>query len=289
MSETFSYVNGEIFSSDVATVSVFDHGFTVADGVFETLKIQSGVPFALNRHLNRLGASCRGLGIRFPEMETLENAIDQVCELNKHVKLGRMRITVTSGNGPLGSDRLAGKPTVVISVAEQSLWPATSEVLLVPWIRNEKSPLVSIKTTSYAENVYALSAAKDHGFGEAIFLNSEGLLTEGTGSNIFIVKDKEVLTPSSGCGLLQGVTRDLVIEWAADFYPISQRKISQDELYAADEIFITSTTRDVSPVSRLASLDKSSRIENDKAFQVGPVTQEIARIFSAKSNQMSNP
>ncbi len=289
MSKTISYVNGQLINSDVAAISIFDHGFTVADGVFETVKIENGRAFALTRHLNRLANSCAGLGIKFPGLELLEEAVSQVCKYNQAIELGRMRITVTSGEGPLGSDRLTGEPTLVISVAQQVAWPATSEILLMPWIRNEKSPLVSYKTTSYAENVYALSIAKEHGFGEAIFLNSLGFLTEGTGSNVFLVKNQKVLTPSAHCGLLKGVTRDLVIEWASNQFEVIECEISQEEFLAADEVFITSTTRDVSPVSKIATLDNSSRINNVRTIQVGPITQEIAKIFKAKSEQMSNP
>ncbi len=289
MSKTISYVNGQLLESDVAAISIFDHGFTVADGVFETVKIENGRAFALTRHLNRLANSCAGLGIKFPGLEILEEAVSQVCKYNQAIELGRMRITVTSGEGPLGSDRLTGEPTLVISVAQQVAWPATSEILLMPWIRNEKSPLVSYKTTSYAENVYALSIAKEHGFGEAIFLNSLGFLTEGTGSNVFLVKNQKVLTPSAHCGLLKGVTRDLVIEWASNQFEVIECEISQEEFLAADEVFITSTTRDVSPVSKIATLDNSSRINNVRTIQVGPITQEIAKIFKAKSEQMSNP
>ncbi len=289
MSKTISYVNGRLLESDVAAISIFDHGFTVADGVFETLKIENGQTFALTRHLNRLAISCNGLGIKFPGLELLEQAVSQVSKHNQAIELGRMRITVTSGEGPLGSDRLTGEPTLVISVAQQVAWPATSEILLMPWIRNEKSPLVSYKTTSYAENVYALSIAKEHGFGEAIFLNSLGFLTEGTGSNVFLVKNQKVLTPSAHCGLLKGVTRDLVIEWASNQFEVIECEISQEEFLAADEVFITSTTRDVSPVSKIATLDNSSRINNVRTIQVGPITQEIAKIFKAKSEQMSNP
>lgn len=289
MPTTICYVNGQLIDSDNASVSVFDHGFTVADGVFETLKIKHGVVFAVNRHLNRLENSCKGLGIRFPGSALVAQAINQVANANSKLAIGRLRITVTSGIGPLGSDRANSEPTLIVSVAEQNAWPQSSSLLLVPWIRNEKSPLVSLKTTSYAENVYALGIAKQFGFDEAVFLNSHGFLTEGTGSNIFLVKDDIIYTPSPDSGLLKGVTRDLVIEWAGDKYSIIESKISKNDLFDAQEVFITSTTRDVHPVNRIASLGMSSTIDEDKQFQIGKNTQEIAQIFAVKSELAINP
>ena len=289
MSSTISYVNGELISSDLAAVSIFDHGFTVADGVFETLKFTNGIPFAIDRHLNRLEKSCNGLGIKFPGYNLLNDAIKQVSQVNSAINFGRMRITATSGLGPLGSDRSNGEFTLIISVAAQTTWPDTSGLLLVPWIRNERSPLVSVKTTSYAENVYALAAAKSAGFDEAIFLNSKGQLTEGSGSNIFLVKNGTIFTPSFQSGLLKGVTRDLVIEWAKPHFEICEESLSKQDLFTAQEVFITSSTRDISPVDRIGQLTESSTIENETEFQVGPITQEIAKIFKANSEVMTNP
>lgn len=287
MSKTICYVNGQLLESDQAKISVFDHGFTVADGVFETLKFQSGQAFAVDRHIKRLQKSCEGLGIAFPEEQSLRNAIELVSQANKEITQGRMRITVTSGNGPLGSDRNNVSPTLVISVAMQKPWPDSSEVLLVPWIRNEKSPLVGLKTTSYAENVYALDIAHSHGFSEAIFLNSQGLLSEGTGSNIFIVKNGEVLTPGSNSGLLEGITRELVIEWST--YPIFIKDLTEADLFDADEVFITSSTRDVQPVTRIAKLTQAKHVVNPKALSVGKITSEVSKIFKQISYERINP
>ena len=289
MEKTFCYVNGQIIDSQLASISVFDHGFTVADGVFETLKLNSGKVFALDRHLDRLEQSCLGLGITCPSREMLTKAVSEVCALNDSIANGRLRITVTSGSGPLGSDRHQSQPTLVISVAPQAQWPSTAQLLIMPWARNETSPLVSVKTISYAENVHALAVAKSFDFSEAIFLNTQGKVTEGTGSNIFLVKDRVIFTPKITSGLLQGVTRNLVLEWAVAKFEIRESALSEENLFNADEIFITSTTRDVQPVSRLARLDNSHRISKESVYEVGPVTQEIALLFKSQSQQMSNP
>ena len=289
MEKTFCYVNGQILDSQLASISVFDHGFTVADGVFETLKLNSGKVFALDRHLDRLEQSCLGLGITCPSREMLTKAVSEVCALNDSIANGRLRITVTSGSGPLGSDRHQSQPTIVISVAPQAQWPSTAQLLIMPWARNETSPLVSVKTTSYAENVHALAVAKSLDFSEAIFLNTQGKVTEGTGSNVFLVKDRVIFTPNITSGLLQGVTRNLVLEWAVAMFEIRETALSEEDLFNADEIFITSTTREVQPVSRLAKLDNSHRISREVVYEIGSVTQEIALLFKSQSQQMSNP
>lgn len=271
----------------MASISVFDHGFTVADGVFETLKFSAGNAFAIDRHLARLANSAKGLGIATPAMESIKSAIDQVAHANTHVHNGRMRITVTSGTGPLGSDRKAGQPSLVISVADQKPWGESSSVLLVPWFRNEKSPLSGLKTTSYAENVYALDIAHRHGFSEAIFLSSTGLVSEGTGSNIFIVKNGDVLSPDLNSGLLPGITRDLVLEWSPN--PVKIADLTEEDLFTADELFLTSSTRDVHPITRIAKLQDDGQIERDTHLEIGSVTNEIVEVFKTKSRELTNP
>ena len=289
MTQTSCYVNGQLVDSQCAAISVFDHGFTVADGVFETLKFNSGQAFAITRHLRRLENSANGLGINCPPLDEIKHAIGLVSKANQHIANGRMRITVTSGQGPLGSDRSNSKSTLVISVAEQKPWPESSEVLIVPWIRNEKSPLVNLKTTSYAENVYALDVAHKQGFTEAIFLNSQGLVTEGTGSNIFIVKDGQVLTPGLSSGLLPGITRELLIEWAGTKFEVFEKDLNEADLYEADELFLTSSTRDIHPITRLAKLVESNEVIAPRTLKVGSITQELREIFQDKSSEQINP
>jgi branched-chain amino acid aminotransferase len=201
-----------------------------------------------------------------------------------------MRITLTSGSGPLGSDRTSAESTLVISIAQQSPWPASTSVLLVPWTRNENSPLAGLKTTSYAENVYALDAAKSHGFSEAIFCDTSGRLCEGTGSNIFLVKDDQIFTPSQASGLLRGVTRDLVIEWANDSgFVVVERDVDPTELWNADEVFITSSTRDVHPVSQVAKLDQTGNVVDRRDLAPGLVTEKLGTIFGTLRTENLNP
>jgi branched-chain amino acid aminotransferase len=290
MTVTHFWINDQLVPIVDAKVSVLDHGFTVADGIFETLLVANGEVFALDRHLARLAKSAAGLGFSIPDAATITNAVSQVLATNAKVDFGRVRVTITSGSGPLGSDRTSAAPTLVVSLAEQAVWPATTKVLLVPWTRNENSPLAGLKTTSYAENVYALDAAKAQGFSEAIFCDTSGRLCEGTGSNIFLVKDDQIFTPSEASGLLRGITRDLVIEWAKDSgFGIIERDVDPTELWDADEVFITSSTRDIHPVSELASLDSAGNVVDRRTLAPGLVTEKLGNIFLTQRVERLNP
>ena len=290
MTITHFWINGELVPVADARVSVLDHGFTVADGVFETLLVTDGHAFAIDRHLKRLEKSAAGLGIVLPVISEIKNGISQVLEKNPKIDFGRIRVTLTSGSGPLGSDRTDAKPTVVISIAEQNTWPQSTTTLLVPWTRNENSPLAGLKTTSYAENVFALAAAKQHGFSEAIFCDTSGRLCEGTGSNIFLVKGDQIITPSEQSGLLRGITRDLVIESAkAAGFSMIERDVAPQELWDADEVFITSSTRDIHPVTELAKLDLAGDVSDRRTLSSGLLTEKLDSIFKTQRFENLNP
>ncbi len=156
-------------------------------------------------------------------------------------------MTYTGGIGPLGSGRKAGEPTllVVVTAAEKAI--PTTKAVTVPWTRNEHGALAGLKSTSYAENVMALAYAEDRGGSEAIFANTRGMLCEGTGTNVFCVIDGLVVTPPLSAGCLAGITRELIIEW----HDVHERDLTMAELAAADEVFLTSTTRDVQGLHQL--------------------------------------
>jgi branched-chain amino acid aminotransferase len=290
MNATHTWINDELVPTEDAKISVLDHGFTVADGVFETLLVTNGEVYALDRHLSRLAKSASGLGISPPDNAQIKNAISQVLLHNSKIEFGRVRVTCTSGSGPLGSDRTSSAPTLVVSISEQASWPPSTTLLLVPWTRNEHSPLAGLKTTSYAENVYALAAAKKHGFSEGIFNDTSGRLCEGTGSNIFLVIDGQVVTPSESSGLLRGITRDLVIEFARDAgFNVSERDVDPLELWQADEVFVTSSTRDVHSVSKIAKLSDDGTVDDIREFSRGLTTQKLSSIFVAQRSRNMNP
>jgi branched-chain amino acid aminotransferase len=239
------WIDGALVDASEARVSPFDHGLLTGDGVFETLRIYRGTPFAIRRHLARLERSARGLGLRLPELD-LRTAMEEVTAANDQVE-GRLRLTLTGGVAPLGSDRGDAVPTAIVATSAMVPWPATTQVVVVPWGRNEHSAVGGLKTTSYAENVGALAYAHEAGAGEALFLNTAGLLCEGTGSNVFLVVDGELVTPPLSSGCLAGVTRELVIELTG----AREVDVPADALDAASEVFLTSSTREVQPVGAL--------------------------------------
>ena len=284
------WVNDGLVDETTARVSPLDHGFTVADGVFETLKVKDGQPFALDRHVERLKASANGLGLGDINTELVEKAIVETLSANSPIELGRLRVTITSGQGPLGSNRGDTQHTLTVATASVNSWPATTTVAIVPWRRNERSAVVGLKTTSYAENVVALEAAHTAGYSEAIFLDTQDRLSEGTGTNLFFVTNNTVMTPSVKCGILEGITRALVIELCADLsIDIVVDEFTIADLIAADEIFITSSTRDVHPVTTLAILNQQLISETVLSKSVGPVTSRLLEAWSNTYSMNTNP
>jgi branched-chain amino acid aminotransferase len=245
------WLDGLLVPVDEARVSPFDHGLLVGDGVFETLRVYDGVPFAWTRHQARLVRSAAGLGLRAPGSHELRAAVDEVLAANRLTD-GRVRVTVTGGPSPLGSERGGGPPTVIVVSAPATPWPPTVDVVIVPWSRNEHGAVAGLKTTSYAENVRALAHARERGAGEAMFLNTRGELCEATGSNVFVIRDGVVLTPPADAGCLLGVTRALVLELCADHgVPAEEAALGRAALGDADEAFLTSSTREVQPIGRV--------------------------------------
>jgi branched-chain amino acid aminotransferase len=271
-----AWIDGRLVDTEAAYVSAFDHGFTVGDGVFETMRGAGDRPFALTRHLRRLARSASALGLTLPSEDDLVAAVEATLAANEPTDRGRIRVTVTGGVGPAGSGRGDGPPTVVVMVGPARPWPSTTTLVTVPWPRNERSAVAGLKTTSYAENVVALAYAHERGATEALLLNTQGYVCEGTGSNVFAVVGGDVLTPPLTSGCLAGVTRELVLEWCGG----AELDLTPAELAAADEVFVTSSTRDVHAVERI----------DDVTFRApGPVTAGIAAEFARRAALDADP
>jgi branched-chain amino acid aminotransferase len=237
------WIDGGLMAADAARVSPFDHGLLTGDGVFETLRVTRGAPFAARRHLERLARSAAGMGLPVPSPDVVRAALAEVVGAN-HLVEGRLRVTLTGGPAPLGSDRADVEPTLIVAGGALPAWPPTSDVATVPWPRNERGALAGLKTISYGENVVALAQARRRGAGEAIFANLAGNLCEGTGTNVFLGIDGRLVTPPLSSGCLAGVTRELLLEVVA----ADQEDLPLAALAAADEAFLTSSTRDVQPI-----------------------------------------
>lgn len=268
-----AWINGRLLPDATApAVPVTDHGLTVGDAVFEAVKVLGGEPFAFQRHLDRLERSAVGLGLVGLDIDDVRRGVAAVLE-GERAPLGRLRITVTGGNAPLGSGRGEEPPTVIVVGSAIEPSPETTAVVTVPWPRNERGALAGLKTTSYGENVVALAAARERGASEAVFANLAGNLCEGTGTNVFYVVGGELRTPTLASGCLRGVTRDLLLEW------VGAREVDEPIEVAAqaDEIFLASSIRDVQGVHRWDERDLPAP---------GPVTREALRVWREREPEL---
>jgi branched-chain amino acid aminotransferase len=267
------WVNGQILPDPTApALAVSDHGVTVGDGVFEAIKVVSGQPFALTRHLERLARSASGLGLPPVDDSLVRSGVAAVLD-GPELPLGRIRITYTGGPSPMGSGRGDASPTLVVAAAEMAPHHPTTSIVTVPWPRNERGVLAGLKTTSYAENVVALAHAAERGASEAIFANLKGHLCEGTGSNVFYVVNGELRTPTLDSGCLAGVTRALLLDWFGGVEVDEPIEVAEQ----ADEVFLASTTRDVQAVERW----------NDRELSApGPVTSEAAHAWRTREPEL---
>lgn len=272
------WLNGNLVDPAEASVPIDDHGLVVGDGAFETLRTVSGEPLAITRHLRRLERSLDALAIPRPNEADLRRGVYECIDAFDGDAFdsdeARVRITVTGGQGPLGSGAPTGPATVIVAAGELKA-RAEPTAITVPWTRNERGALAGLKTTSYAENVRALRSAHAAGASEALFANTVDELCEGTGTNVFVVVDGVCLTPPLSSGCLAGVTRELVLEIA----DITEQPLPFDVLQTADEVFLTSSTRDVQGLTRI----------DDRELAVGPVTNQIAAGFDALIAETTDP
>jgi branched-chain amino acid aminotransferase len=266
-----TWVNGSMVSAAEPVVTPGDRGL-IGDGVFEALKVVDGVAFAPTRHLSRLHASAAPLGIAI-DTARIEAGIAAVLAAPR-LRSGRfwLRVTVTGGVAAMGKAKRGVEPTVIISAAPLPLWAPTSTAVVVPWTRNERGALAGLKTLSYIENGIALRYAHAQGADEGLFANTIGNLCEGAGTNVFVVMDGMVKTPPLSAGALDGITRQLVLEWVPD---IVEEDMPISVLRECQEAFITSTSRDVHAVARIDG--------EELPLANGPATQEIAAVFRERA------
>jgi branched-chain amino acid aminotransferase len=252
VSENSSWLDGELTIDP--KVSASNRGLLVGLGVFETMKVTDGHVEFLKRHLDRLRRSWERIGTGLIDVNFVQAGVQEIVNANSQsADSGRLRVTVTE---------CSGESSVLITLSPLQPWPETTSCVVLPWKRNESSPLVDIKCTSYAENILGLTWAKERGFSEGIYLNNAGNVSEGSTSNIFLVRGGEVLTPASTDGLLPGIVREVLLEnsWA------HEATLTLTDLETAEEIFVTSSTRGVHPVLQFG----------DRKFpQIGTATMRI--------------
>jgi branched-chain amino acid aminotransferase len=253
------YVNGHFVPKETASVSVFDHGFLYGDGIYETLRAYNGKLFLLDKHLARLKHSAAAISLKLPlSLEKIGEALNESLNVNK-LSEAYVRIHLSRGPGQIGLDpALCRAPTMIIVTQPFKDYPAEFyedgvAVAVVATRRNHPlaiSPV--IKSTNFLNNILAKIESLKAGAYEGIMLNWEGYVAEGTISNVFTVKHGILRTPDLETGILEGVTRDLVLHLARkDRIPIKEAKLKPHDLTGADECFITNTTVEVLPVTRV--------------------------------------
>ena len=237
------WINGELVDEALPAVFANDHGFLLGDGVFDTLAFHDGAPVFLDRHLRRLRKGIDRLQItNAPTDEELSAALFQLIEANG-IDAARARITITPGPGSSPRDRGAQTLTV-ISTSPRHQAPSSISLCTVQWTRNERSPLAGIKSTSWGENASILRFATTNGFDNAILCDTTGRLSECTTSNLYLVIDEQIVTPSLDSGCLPGIIREVLI----DEQFVSEQDLVPSDLALATEVFITSSTTGIVPV-----------------------------------------
>jgi branched-chain amino acid aminotransferase len=253
------YLDGELLPRDQARVSVFDHGLLYGDGVFEGIRVYGGRIFRLEAHLDRLERSARAILLDIPlSREELMAAHIETCRANE-LQDGYLRSVVTRGEGDLGLDpSKCSRPTIFIIAASIQLYPQELyetglELVTASTRRNSPNSLdPGIKSLNYLNNILAKIECNLAGASEGIMLTQDGMVSECTGDNIFIVRDGVLITPPVEAGILDGITRRAVLECAeAEGIPVQEKLFAITEVYTADECFLTGTAAEIAPVAKV--------------------------------------
>jgi branched-chain amino acid aminotransferase len=273
-------INGKLFDQSEAKVSVYDHGLLYGDGVFEGIRIYAGKVFRLREHVERLYESARHIHLEIPlSREALTQAVLDTVRANDKQE-GYIRLLVTRGAGTLGLDpRKTSDPQVIVIVDDISLYPAELyekglEIVTAATIRNHPNALnPRIKSLNYLNNILAKIEGARAGCPEALMLNHKGEVAECTGDNVFVVKRGLLRTPPPDAGILEGVTRNAVIELAcAAGIPFQEATLTRHDIYAADECFLTGTAAEV-----IAVVKCDDRVIG--TGKPGPITRQLRERF----------
>lgn len=279
-------IDGVLLEPDQAQIPVFDRGFLYGDSVYEVVRTYRGVPFALDRHLERLGRSAAKLALDLPDQVWLEDQIGQTMAAADNPD-SYIRIIVTRGSGPLTLDPTAATtPRTVILVQAFEPFPAWMYArgirVTIPQVRRQARAAgeTTAKTGNYLNSVLALGEAKRRGYDDALLLDTHGRVAEATSANVFIARNDALCTPAQEAGPLMGVTRGLILEIArAEGIEVSECELTPDDLIAADELMLTSTLREVLPV---VSVDERAIGQG----RPGPVAKRLLALFRQRALEM---
>ena len=272
------WLNGVQRSAEEPLLSPLDRGFTLADGLFETMRASNGTAFRLDAHLDRLCIGARLLGIPLPPGIRDHVAAAVRIAFTSGYAHASVRLTVTRGPAPPGlAPPPHPAPTFVLAISPLSppVAPKPIVATMASARRNEYALTAGVKSLSYTESVVALAQAKSAGADDAIFLDTAGHVSEATASNLFAVIDDVLVTPPLSCGVLPGITRAIVLELAPTLgMNAVEREIAEPELALASEIFLTSSIREIAPVSRIATTAIGTG-------RIGVVTQKLIDAYAA--------
>jgi branched-chain amino acid aminotransferase len=274
------YISGKFYDKADAKISVYDHGLLYGDGVFEGLRSYGGKVFQLQEHLRRLYESAKSIWLEIPmSIEAMTAAVLETLIVN-NLSDAYIRLVVTRGAGSLGLDPTrTSDPQIIIIADKITLYPAEYydkglEIITASTIRNHPAALSPrIKSLNYLNNIMAKIEGLKAGCIEALMLNSKGEVAECTGDNIFILRHKQLLTPSIEAGILEGVTRDAVIKLAREAeIEVREIPLTRHDVYVADEVFLTGTAAEVIPVVKI-----DNRVIGNG--EPGPITRDLMARF----------
>jgi branched-chain amino acid aminotransferase len=274
------YISGKFYDKENAKISVYDHGLLYGDGVFEGMRSYNGKVFRLKQHLDRLWASAKAIWLKIPiSQDEMAKAVNDTLATNS-IKDGYIRLVVTRGAGALGLDpNKCSDPQVIVIADHIQLYPKEMyekglEIVTASTIRNHSAALSPrIKSLNYLNNIMAKIEGLQAGCVEALMLNAKGEVAECTGDNIFIVRNGVLMTPPIDAGILEGITREAVIELAEEMnVPVEQVPFVRHDVFIADECFLTGSAAEVIPVVKL-----DSRVIGDG--KPGPITRRITERF----------
>lgn len=276
----FVWVNGRLVPKSEATVSVYDHGLLYGDGVFEGIRIYNGKIFKLGQHMDRLWQSAAGIGLKIHISRQEMIDIQRKCVEANGIKDGYIRLIVTRGVGTLGLNPASCPEPGIICIADtirlypQEMYEQGMKVIVA---KRPKTPIACldprIKSLNYLNNILAKVEALDQGLFEVIMLSTDGYVTEGSGDNIFIVKNGVVYTPPSEAGILEGITRRFVVETLCPELGIGveEKMMKIDDVLQADEVFLTGSAAEMIAVTEI----DDTRISDGE----GPITKKLRNRF----------
>ena len=281
MSNTVVYINGKYYEKEDAKISVFDHGFLYGDGVFESIKCFEGNVFALTEHIDRLFDSMKAINLEIPETpEKMVKLVRQTVQ-KTGLKDAYIRLVVSRGIGDLGMDPRKCPASSVVIIAQENksmfgdLYDKGIRVLTVGVRRIAPDAIdVRAKTLNYLNNILAKIQANVTGYDEALLLNHQGNVCEGTGDNIFIIKKGRLFTPPPESGALQGITRKFVLQISEKLkITCEEKNLTLIDVYTSDEVFMTGTLADIVPV-----IEVDGRIIGNR--KPGLLTKSIIQQFA---------